>query len=241
MNASDILVETPRPPVSAHHAAKGVLRGEIPGDPTNWLSERERDALAGLRDGTRRDDWLLGRWMAKKVYIVVASRLSNRLFPTPRLTHIEVLPDFVNSLPSRPRLVVNGVESEFGISISHSDRRVLAAIADRSLVRIGVDLVDGRSVNDGFLKLWFTAQEQDFLSTQRYFAMRFWGAKESSYKALQLGERFVPSALEVRVIDDDVWQCHYANQNTSCQVELTPVGRDSWAVVATALPTKSPH
>ncbi len=229
MNDRNVLMENSLPQVSVHYSSKGTLRRELPSAESMWLSRRECLFLSEFRDASRREEWLLGRWLLKNMLASLA-KASSCLHD---LRRIEILPQKHNSLSTRPLLMFDGESTNFAVSLSHSDCGVLAGIADPLELNMGVDLVEERPVRDGFLKLWFTRNEQDFLRTRRDLAMRFWGAKEASYKAIQKGERFVPTAFEVGVSDND-WHCYCRESNRACRIDVTSVGLSVSAIIATA-------
>ncbi len=231
--------------VTTRYAAKGMLRrGMIRlnsggGCDQAWLGPRERSALAALHDASRRDDWLLGRWMMKQLVVETLFAngfdalddltISQRIA---RLQRIEVLPQTIGGLPSRPLLVLDGIVFAGQVSLSHSDGGVLVAITSRPGIGVGVDLVTSAKPSEGFLRLWFTDRERNSLSIRPDLAMLVWGAKEASYKALHRGERFAPTSFEVTALDDDPWQCLYRPNELAARIETRQVASGTWAVLA---------
>lgn len=229
-------------PLEVRYAAKGTLRcainamGSVDRFENSWLSDRERKVHAGLRDASRRDDWLLGRWMLKQLVF-------DTQFPTlradvaisehlNRLRRIEVLPQTIDGLASRPLLIINGTAVAEHVSLSHTAGGVLVALAKRSGVLIGVDLVDSSRTNDGFLRLWFTDHEREFLRTRPELTMQFWGAKEAAYKALQQGDRFTPTLFEVAAFEGQTCRCHFLTKRTVATINVCQVATGKWALIA---------
>ncbi len=236
------------------YATKGSLRRELDSiqrtagrtgsdNSHAWLSDSEQRAFATLADATRRDDWLLGRWLAKRILLETLSTnntvLPSAIHPSSQLRRIEILPQSIGGLAARPMLVVDGSISEETISISHNDHGVMVAISEDPQVGVGVNLVSGDDSGDGFLRLWFTDQEQQWLRSRREFASRFWGAKEATYKSLNQGERFHPRRLEVTQSNDNRWQCRDRTTNRVAAIEFNQVGLNTWAVLSTCLRAQS--
>ena len=228
--------------VTVRYAAKGVLRRELAADEfgiaggSDWLSEREREAMDSLRDTSRREDWRLGRWMLKHL---IAERLYGRspcdVGQWERIEwmrRIEVLPRLIDGLSTRPVLIIDGTVTAIPTSLSHTTAGVLAAVAHCREFELGVDLVTQVHPRLGFLRLWFTEHERAWLARRPEFVMLAWGAKEATYKAVQRGERFVPQAFEVRLANDDAFHCHDQNAEIVTDVHFSKVGSDSWAVLA---------
>ena len=227
---------------TVRYTTKGALRRELAAFESggargsDWLSERERLALDSLRDTSRREDWRLGRWMLKQL---VTERLHGRCPSALKwweraewMRRIELLPRMIDGLSTRPVLVVDGAVTAIPISLSHATAGVLAAVAHRPEIQLGVDLVTQVHPRVGFLRLWFTEYEQTWLARRPELAMLAWGAKEATYKAVQRGERFVPLACEVTLIDDDAFRCRYRNADIMTDVQFSKVGSDCWAVLA---------
>lgn len=221
--------------LNLRYAAKGDLRrgiamlAEAAGGALCWLSDRERFAYEDIRDLSRRDEWLLGRWLVKRM-VAEKSHASRDGFK--QFQHIELLPNTFAGRPSRPLLVVDDEATSCNVSLSHGEGGVLAAIATNCETLVGVDLVKQRSMGIGFLKLWFTAAEQQWLQSRPDLAVLAWGAKEATYKALQQGEGFVPSQFEVHATSDNSWRCFYKARATQLLIYLRCIAPQTWAIVA---------
>ena len=187
---------------SAEHALPGVqhrYRAVADFHPLGlaWLGHRERAELAAWRDADRRRAWLVGRTIGKTL---VARRMAK--LPTPQAiepSQIEILSRDAEGRVNRPRIWCDGIEKPWSLSISHSQRGVLAAFTAATDVALGVDLADCGTFGDGFVDLWFTPAERAwFHETQCTSTARFiWAAKEALYKACNDGESFTPRDVEV--------------------------------------------
>lgn len=228
------------------YEAKGVLRRAVAAQAGNahelaWLSVAERAACVQLTDASRREDWLLGRWLLKQM---VAKRLrderADRLTDPESLFaygHIEILPRRIGGLSARPSVVVKGQPLPWCVSLSHIEGGILAAVMTRDTAQIGVDLVTMRPLRGGFLRLWFTSREQHWLRSQANpeCPALVWGAKEATYKACNQGGRFLPRQIEIEFVSPQRWRGHYLGESTAtAEIEWMRVSPTAWAVVATA-------
>jgi phosphopantetheinyl transferase len=157
-----------------------------------WLCVAEKREFDLLRDESRRQAWLCGRWLSKQL-IREACVLS-----ATNLKSIEILSRDSEGRGMRPAVTVNGEPISASLSISHSTHAVLVAVTTQSGVSIGVDLTIPESVKPGFLRMWFTEAEQERLkAADAPGAMTYWAVKEAVYKACQQGESFAPRKIEV--------------------------------------------
>ncbi len=122
----------------------------------SWLGRRERAELAAWRDTRRRSAWLLGRMLAKQLVADVYGDLD--------LACIEILSRDAQWRVNRPRVWCDGNEQPSSLSISHSQRGALVALATDGDVLLGADLADNEMFSDGFVDLWFTPLEQALVS-----------------------------------------------------------------------------
>jgi phosphopantetheinyl transferase len=158
----------------------------------SWLSERERTEFAAWREPRRRNAWLLARMLGKQL-------IAENLFEMHDPTSIEILSRNSEGQSVRPRAWCGGVEQPWSLSISHTERGVLAAVCAAERSSVGVDMTDCDNVSDGFIRLWFTPAEQSWLRETdcRTTACFIWAAKEALYKACNDGEGFAPRDIEV--------------------------------------------
>jgi 4'-phosphopantetheinyl transferase len=172
----------------------GQALADVPAD-SSWLSPAEREKAAGFRVPKRRDDWLLGRWTAKRALTAVIgcgsagpgdaeARDGSRLSA---LARVEV------------RAAASGVPEAFrdeerarvSLSISHSAGRAVAALAAAD-VALGCDLEEVAARSPGFLEEAFTDEERAAITAAPRSDLAtalYWSAKESVLKALGEGLR----------------------------------------------------
>jgi 4'-phosphopantetheinyl transferase len=183
---------------------------DIPGDDA-WLSHDERSYLARLRFPKRHDDWMLGRWTAKRA---VALRLGLALTPG-GLAAIEIRP----ALSGAPEVWLSGAPANLILSLSHSAGRAMCVVS-ASKVQLGCDLETIEPRSDGFLADYFTGEEQAQvaeapIASKPLLATLLWSAKESALKALREGLRLDTRRVEVSHIqkgDSSDWnaiQVHF--------------------------------
>lgn len=166
---------------------------------TGWLGQRELERLAGMRFAKRRNDFLLGRWTAKRA---VARCLD--LPQTPQtLSAVEVRNrDLARADGGAPAAFVHGEPAALEVSIT--DRAGWAVCAVRpGAVAIGCDLelVEPRSAR--FVADYFTPAECAVVEAasgaddRNLLANLFWSAKESALKVLRTGLRRDTRSVEV--------------------------------------------
>ncbi len=177
---------------------------EIPGSGDSWLDGVEREELSGLWNLKRRRDWQLGRWTAKRLLGEVL-----RVPASPgSLARIGVrrAPD------GAPEALFDGRPLKWTLSISHSEGRGLAAVAEQPAA-LGCDLERVRLLRPATVDTFFTPEEQGLLDTvgedQRpMFSTLVWSAKESALKALRQGLRLDTRTVSVSFVprdDGGVW------------------------------------
>jgi phosphopantetheinyl transferase len=179
------------------------------------LSRRERNELAAWRDADRRRAWLRGRLLAKQM---IAERLGDGSRPAA----IEILSRDPAGRVNRPRVWRDGCEQSWPLSISHTEHGALAAFSTADGVALGVDLVSPARLSAGFVRLWFTTREQDWVqhSDDPGTGCFLWAAKEALYKACNAGEGFRPTAVELFCSG----QCRYRDHRFDGNV------LQSWAI-----------
>jgi phosphopantetheinyl transferase len=109
----------------------------------------------------------------------------------------------------RPRIRIGGRLVPWSLSIAHTGRGVLVAIADQGSISVGVDLVEPARLGRGFMAQWFTAAERRWLQPGDRAATA-WGVKEAVYKAANRGEAFRPQSMEVFPSADGSFVCRSA-------------------------------
>jgi phosphopantetheinyl transferase len=157
-----------------------------------WLAPRERQRYAGLGDRRRRCEWLAGRIMAKRL---VSERLGFA-FASISPARIEIDSGDGRSRRLRPRVLVDDQPFGWRLSIAHSGRSLLVALASSGQLGVGVDLVEPVDCGRGFAEFWFTPRERCWLTDPRLWPVA-WAIKEAAYKATNCGEAFRPRTFEV--------------------------------------------
>ncbi len=121
-------------------------RADLPGS-LGWLATEERLRLDAFRIAKRRDDYLLGRWTAKRA---IAARMS----PSPPLETIAIRA----AADGAPEAFLDDAPLAFTVSVSHSLERALLGAPDQrdhAIAPIGRargdpgGLLGGEEVTDG--------------------------------------------------------------------------------------------
>jgi 4'-phosphopantetheinyl transferase len=168
-----------------------IQRSEDVPEKEDWLSEAERDVLAGFRFAKRRNDWRLGRWTAKR-----AVRAYHALKdPAPARIEIRAAED------GAPEAFQNEEPDEISISISHSNGCGFCAVGPRDFsVGCDTEKVEPREVQ--FFQDYFALEEIDLLNNapaeRSLVAYLIWCAKESVLKSLRQGLRLDTRSVIVR-------------------------------------------
>jgi phosphopantetheinyl transferase len=151
------------------------------------LSHREQQQLERLHNPRRRREWLASRMLAKQW---IADVRNTDLAPH----EVEILPSHESR---RPRIWICGQMELRSLSIAHSARGVLVALANHAETHIGVDLSEQTPLTVSFQRLWFTADEREWLneSSEPFAVNRLWATKEALYKACNRGEGFDPRQI----------------------------------------------
>ena len=177
-----------------------VLEHRIPPG-QDWLTDAERQVLAGLRFERRRMDWLLGRWAAKRAVTACLGATSARP-PGPGAADIAILADDEGV----PRVV--GAPGPVRVSISHRGGQAfcVAAAGDPAL---GCDLERVEPRSRAFIDDYFTHHEADGVraalpETRPLLANLVWAGKEAALKAVGQGLRLDTRSVEVCIgeLDD---------------------------------------
>jgi 4'-phosphopantetheinyl transferase len=146
----------------------------------DWLGERERHVLAGLRVDPRRDSWRLGRWAVK-------AALSTWLAAPAERIEVLAAPD------GAPEAWLDGTRAPASVSISHRGGRALAVVAGGD-VAVGCDLELVEPRSGAFVREWLGAAEQRLVraepaATQALVVNLIWTAKEAGAKVRREGLR----------------------------------------------------
>jgi 4'-phosphopantetheinyl transferase EntD len=139
---------------------------------------------------------------------MVAKKLALETLGEVRLADLEIESRDSAGRSIRPRACWSGRPLSWVISIAHSDRAVLAAVAPPS-VAVGVDLTPAEQrFERGFAECWFTAEERaGFDGDNDSTVLLAWAIKEATYKAINCGERFEPRRFHVERRTGGAWTC----------------------------------
>ena len=174
-------------------------RGDLPVS-LDGLGPDERTRLAAMRIAKRRDDFVLGRWTARRA---LAARLPGA---APAAIEVRAAAD------GAPEAFLDGAPLPLAISISHSAGRALAAVAASAPLGADLERVEPRSpllVDD-----YFTTDETARVAAcppgeRDRMITAIWSAKESALKARRTGLREDPRRMRValgRAAPRDAWQ-----------------------------------
>jgi phosphopantetheinyl transferase len=190
------------------------------------LSLREGGQLERLHNRQRRREWLAGRALAKQLIVEAQS--------TDIAVHeIEILP---SAESRRPQVWICGRAEPCSLSIAHSSRGVLVALGKRAETLVGVDLSERTPLSASFERLWYTADERQWLKETRLpFASNcLWATKEAIFKACNRGEGFDPR--QINAVPDSY---RYRGVPIPCHVDACVID-DQFAVVATVAKSNTP-
>lgn len=174
--------------VATWHAVWADSEEVPPGD--RWLTESEAAVQGGLHVAKRREDWRVGRWVAK-------SAVSDCLGGVD-VGSIEVLPTEDGSPSVR---VLGGASLRVVVSLSHSEGRGFAVAACGG-VSLGCDLEALAPRSPAFIRDYLTASERDAVralegSARDEAVTLVWAAKEAALKATRQGLRADTRSVEV--------------------------------------------
>lgn len=156
--------------------------------PQAFLAAEELDRLAALRSAKRRDDWLLGRWTAKRLIQDHIARHHNLNLHLHQIA-IQSDPDGAPRITCA-LLPLYATLSALTLSISHSADRAFCALGLG--VPVGVDIERIEPRDPSFAADYFTPVELALLETapptrRDLFTTTIWSAKEAVLKLLRHG------------------------------------------------------
>jgi phosphopantetheinyl transferase len=159
---------------------------------TSYLSKAEQSIFDGFRFDLRRDSFLAGRWVAKRL-------IQNVLLPDKSFCEISIL----NESSGKPYAVYDGERLDGELSISHAGKWAAAALSVDGL-SVGVDIEVTTPRSSAFVVDYFSSGECALLNdrTDKYDlnVTVIWSAKESMLKALGLGLRLDTRRVRVTSI-----------------------------------------
>jgi 4'-phosphopantetheinyl transferase len=168
----------------------------------SWLTGAERRRLAALKAPRRRQDWLLGRWTAKRLLQSSLAR-QRGLLPPLSAVEIQAAPD---GSPQAAYLFDGRPVSAPPLSLSHSGGRAFCALGPGLPpgASLGADLerVEPRSAD--FVADFFAPAEIEAINLapplmRDLLVTALWSAKEAALKALRLGLRLDTRAVVCRL------------------------------------------
>lgn len=177
-----------------------VWSRELPGG-TEWLSPAEQAVFGQLRFPKRKQEWLLGRWTAKR--LILTHRQAAGAIPA------DVRPRDVSIIAAAdgaPDAYLGDALLPCTLSITHRSGLAVAMIADRAApLGCDLELIEPRSAV--FVNDYFTAEEQVWLASPSQSERAFrtallWSAKESALKAARTGLRRDTRSLQVVVREE---------------------------------------
>ena len=213
----------------SRYATFDELRSRRRPESQQWLSPGEREQHSRFRDAGRREAWLFGRLLSKRLILdCFADTISD-----PR--SIQIRSRDARGRAVRPCVLLDGRPQPWCLSISHSDRAVLVALCAAPGFSLGVDLVVCQTYPAGFLKTWFAPEEQAWLKQcGSEEASKLWAIKEAVYKAQNAGESFAPRRICVRRLRCQQYACSYDGVDLAddCDLQIWDVDQQV-AVIAT--------
>jgi phosphopantetheinyl transferase len=220
------------------YAPLGELRSRFALDDERCLSIVERQELGRWRDHARREAFLLGRLWSKQLILDTPA-----LRPLP-MARIEIRSRDERDRGIRPRVRIAGDLQPWSLSISHSDRGILAALSTAPGTYLGVDLAPVGALRPSALGPWFTEREQVWLNySEPDEIAAVWAIKEAVYKAANIGDAFAPQTIEVVRRAGGGYGCIYRGIDLSeiCEIETWAVDRQIAAACLLRRPTAVPQ
>lgn len=186
--------------------------GDLPGD-LDWLHPGELAFLETLRFENRRNDWLLGRWTAKRALLSFLEKEGLAL---------EMKDIFIRKAASGAPVAEFGIPTPAcSLSISHRAGYAIAVTAPGD-VEIGCDLELIEPRSEAFIADYFSDRERELIHKDPpLFSNLLWCVKESVMKATGEGMRIHPGRIGVEVEgeeNEEGWQKALARLNPGGKV-----------------------
>jgi 4'-phosphopantetheinyl transferase len=169
-------------------------------DPPAFLNPTEASILAGKRFPKRREEWLHGRWAAKR--LLQKQHPSCGKLPLSEI----VIANEPGGAPFATRS--DGTHLPGCLSITHSGPLAACALALDPHLRVGIDLEKIEARPSGFFESYFTLAENDYVrrcppETLPEAVTLVWSAKESVLKALRTGLALDTRQVEIKLVDEN--------------------------------------
>ncbi len=193
----------------------------------SFLSPEEMADLGALRFPRRREDWLSGRWAAKRL-LAALQPAGQPFIPTEYA--------LLRSPSGAPILHHRGSPLPQSLSLSHRAGGVFCACCPLPGAAVGVDLECVEDRHPAFYQDYFTPTEQAFAAEVEpnapavWFNL-LWSAKEAVLKSLELGLKADPRRVEISA-DPHIWQ--------ALNLLASPPGWQPFAVQTHSLPVDAP-
>ncbi|WP_129670554.1 4'-phosphopantetheinyl transferase superfamily protein [Candidatus Chloroploca sp. Khr17] len=210
-------------------------RSDLPAvAPELWLSVPERDRMRTLRMEKRREEWLLGRWTARRL---IQAWTQRELGFAPHPTELMILPapdgaPEIHALDPALRMALGTVR----LTISHSAGQAFCALAPAG-APVGADIEQIEPRHANFAETYYTPGELALLeatdpSHYNLLLNAIWSTKEAVLKALRHGLRVDTRLVECLVplldaADQDAgWRAFLAHCDPS--LGAPPAGVRCW-------------
>jgi 4'-phosphopantetheinyl transferase len=191
----------------------------IPGN-TNWLSPGELERYQSFRFDKRKQDWLSGRWVAKKLIFSLLETENS-------LSMVDIT---VGNHPAGdPFVTVRGEILNGSLSISHRGEKSAAAFTSIPFTSIGIDLELIEEKSEGFIEDYFTEGETkgvmsfEKVENRDLLASLLWSAKEAMLKAHQIGLRIDTRELELEIPSGESCVGWCPIEILRCPAEMQPM------------------
>lgn len=194
----------------AFESIEKVLNQDSLADQVSQLGDEEQKFLDRLRFKKRREEWLAGRLVLKRLLQKVVPGFSDL-----RPCTIQI----VKAESGAPTLRVDFTTPvKLAISLSHSNGHIFCAASQQSPV-LGVDLELIETRSDSFISDFFTQMEIEQIDHQSILERAFlstliWSEKEAVLKALAIGLKMDTRRIEIDLAgcqNSDEWQSNSAN------------------------------
>lgn len=183
-----------------------------------WLGPAELSEVESLRPGSRREDWLDGRWCAK--------RTLGSLGDSPLAWEILSRDSAGQGCP--PLVRHHGEQTSISLSISHSPRLAVTAMSAEPGESVGIDVVDQQACSPGFEELWFDPHERALLRDQGVSPLRGWAIKEAAFKAARLDQSFQPRQVIIRQRQGKLFGVEIQTELGACWLEARVTQGRKW-------------
>lgn len=171
---------------------------DIPAD-LRWLAAGERARVAAFRFPKRRNDWLLGRWTAKRTLLAFLIQ-AGQVAPEYPSLDIRSAPD------GAPEPFLHDLPAPLSLALSHSGGQGLCAVAPAGF-SLGCDLEAVQPRDASLVEDYFRDEEKALVlqapfEEQPLMATLIWSAKESALKCLRVGLRRDTRSVSVAIADE---------------------------------------